>query len=285
MPPILMRMQNARTHINYLIEAKQSFQLSSSNYTTGIKSDAFPGKYVAQLQSNRAFAAFAKLKKAVKDKPVPDISNDDVRYFQHNFRKDIYIDTVFNIDIKSAYATVLFKDGLIDADTFAYLSKSSKQDRLSSVGMLASRKEVFEFKNGSPVSEEEIVSPLSGFFFYAVQKTFEIMDELRRICGMDYLYTWVDGIYFLPNDEVRRSCIDYLDSTGYKFSSDVLQEFEVKIKQDVILVTFKKENKLKIFNLPGITSEFRRLMMDSILLLNKTKKDEKDFRKVSRVKR
>lgn len=279
-----MRMQNARTHINYLIEAKQTFTLSSSNYTTGIKCDSFPGKYVANLQSNRAFACFAKVKKAVKDKPIPNISNDDVRYFQHNFRKDIYIDTVYNIDIKSAYATVLFKSGLIDEETFQYLAKSSKQDRLSSVGMLASRKEIFEFKNGSPISETEVVSELSGFFFYAVQKTFEIMDELRRICGMDYLFTWVDGIYFLPNDRVRKECSDYLDNICYRYSSDTLSEFEVKIKTDLIYLTFKKEGKLKIFNLPGITSEFRSLMMDSILLINKNKKNEKDFRKVSKRK-
>lgn len=279
-----MRMQNARAHINYLIEAQADFQLISSNYTTGIKCEAFPGKYVANFQSNRAFACFAKVKKAVKDKPIPDITNEDVRYFQHNFRKDIYIDTVYNIDIKSAYASVLFKDGIIDKDTYDYLSKSSKQDRLSSVGMLASRKEVFEFKNGSPISETEVVSDLSGFFFYAVQKTFEIMDELRRICGTDYLFTWVDGIYFLPNDRVLADCREYMDSIEYKYSCDILQEFEVKIKTDLIYLTFKKEGKLKIFNLPGITSEFRRLMMDSILLINKNKTNEKDFRKVSKLK-
>lgn len=277
MPPILMRMKNARTHINYLINSKQSFELSSSNYTTGIKCDdkALCAKYVATMQTNRTFACFAKLKKAVKKRPVPDVKPEDVRYFQHNFKSNIYIDTVYNIDLKSAYATILFNEGFIDKETYVYVCAGSKQERLASVGMLASRKEIFSFHNGVPISETEVVSENSGFFFYAAKRTFDIMDELKRICGQDYLYTWVDGIYFLPNVDTKEKCQEYLQSSGLKNSFDQLQEFEVRIKQNEIVVTFKKGAKLRRFSLPPIVSEFKRIIMDSILLINKNKNNEK----------
>lgn len=277
MPPILMRMNNAKAHIDFLTETRQTFELSSSNYTTGIKSDAWPGKYVQNLQSNRAFACFAKLKKAVKDRPVPDVKSEDVRYFQHNFKKDLYVERVTNIDIKSAYATILFNDGYIDEATYKYVCGATKQERLASVGMLASRKEVFQFVKGEPVDEEEVVSGKAGFFFYSAKRTFEIMDDLKRICGNSYLYTWVDGIYFLPNSGAERECRQYLEGIRFGHTVDYLSGFDVSIKQDLIVVRFRNgKGKSKLFNLPNAMSEFKRIMMDSILSINSKKGEKSD---------
>lgn len=273
-----MRMANARAHINYLIESKQDFVLTSSNYSTGIDNESWSEKYVANMQSVRTFAAFAKLKKAIKEKQVPNIDREDVIYYTHNFKDNVYIESVVNIDLKSAYATILYNDGYIGDDAFNYLMRCKKQERLSSVGMLASRKEIFTFEKGDPKGEpEEVVSPNSGFFFYAVKRTYEIMDELRRICGNDYLYTWVDGIYFLPDPTKLKMCQEYLRKLKFNFTTDILSQFEVRIKQDMVLVQFIKEGKRKIFNLPGIESEFKRILTDSILLFNdKNKNNEKD---------
>lgn len=269
MPPILMRMGNARTHINYLVDIAANFILTSSNYTTQIEMDDLRDKYVQTMQSNRTFACFAKLKKDTKDKPVPAIDNTMVNYFVHNFKKPIYIDNVLNIDLKSAYATILFNDGFITEDTFNYVSKSAKKERLASVGMLAARKKIFTFKTGCVVDESEIVSEKSGFFFYAVMRTSEIMAELQKIAAKDYLYTWVDGIYFLPNDNVKWRCINYLADHKFNYTCDELEQFEVEFKRDNILVTFKKEGKRKIFNLPLPMTEFKRLMIDAILQANR----------------
>lgn len=269
-----------------MIGSGQSFELSSSNYTTGIKCEdkALCAKYVATMQTNKTFASFAKLKKALKDKPVPDITNEDVRYFSHNFRQNIYIDEVYNIDLKSAYATILLRDGFIDEETYKYICSGTKQERLASVGMLASRKEIFTFKNGKAVSEEKKVSENSGFFFLAAQRTFDIMDELKRMCEQSYLFTWVDGIYFTPNDSAAKDCMRYVSSIGFKATFEKLTQFEVRIKQDKIIVTFVKDGKQKLFNLPPIDSEFKSIITENILRLKReasfkidTPKSVKDF--------
>lgn len=263
-------MGNARSHINYLIDIAANFVLTSSNYTTQIEMDEKKDKYVQTMQTNRTFACFAKLKSNLKDKPVPDVDNTMVNYFVHNFKKPIYIERVTNIDIKSAYATILYNDNLINEDTFQYICKSAKKERLASVGMLAARKKIFTFKTGSVVDEQETVSEKSGFFFYAVKRTSEIMADIQKICGKQYLYTWVDGIYYLPNSNIDFVASAYLRDNKFDFRIDRLEEFEVQFKHDCILVTFKKDGKRKIFNLPLPITEFKRIMIDSILQANRS---------------
>jgi len=261
------------------------FILTSSNYTTQVEHGDIKEKFVQTMQSNRTFACFAKLKSQIKDKPVPDIDKNSLIYFHHDFKSDIYIDTVYNIDLKSAYATILYNDKFIDKKTFEYIMSSTKQERLASVGMLASRKKVFQFKSGSPISEEEIVSEKSGFFFHAVKRTYDIMSDLKKVCGNDYLYTWVDGIYFLPNDEVKDWCVRHLEKYNFRCSFDVLTEFEVKVREDNTLVTFKKDGKRKVFNLPSPMSEFKRIMIDAVLSSNRKKSEDGIGKKYKQIKK
>lgn len=275
-----MRHGNAREHINYLIDIAANFILTSSNYTTGIEMDEMKDKYVRTMQTNRTFACFAKLKSQVKDKPVPEIDRDSLVYFQHNFKGNIYIDEVTNIDLKSAYATILFNDGFINKDTFEYILKSRKPERLASVGMLASRKKIFTFKGGAPIDEQEIISDKAGFFYYAVKRTSEIMADLKEVCRQNYLYTWVDGIYFHPNKKMQSGMIKHLADNNFHYSVDYLTEFEVSIKQENIVVTFKKDGKRKIFNLPLPTTEFKRIMMDAIIKCNHKQHEKITSRKI-----
>lgn len=277
MQTYLLRMGNARAYRNYLLDSGTPFQMTCSNYTIKVECEEEGKKFIATQQSKRTFAAFSKIKKDVKDKPVPDITSDELIYFEHDFRSPMYIERVINIDLKSAYATILFNDGFITKETFDYLKKASKDERLASVGMLASRKRIFNFDNGQPIGEvEEIVSKNAPFFFYAVKKTYAIMSELKRICGPSYYYTWVDGIYFEPgNSGVLSDCMEYLQSTDLLYSVDILTEFEVEIKKHKAVITFKKDGKNKIFQLPTLPTEFKRLTLDAILLSNKKlKKNE-----------
>lgn len=267
--PILNRMNNARKHIQFMIDSKQNFLLTSSNYTTSIETELEKIKYVANMQSMRAFACFSKIKKDVSDKKIPDTKKDDLIYFHHDFKSNLYIEKVCNIDLKAAYATILHNDGYITKDTYKYLLSSTKNDRLSSVGMLASRKEHFDFVEGSPTTHNEEIAETAPFFYYAVERTYDVMSNLKAIVGKSYLYQWVDGIYFLPDKNLKKKCINYLKTQNYKYSIDMLDSFEVSIKRDHVLVTFKKEGKRKLFNLPTPQTEFKRIIIDSILLMNK----------------
>lgn len=275
MPVTLMRNGNCQQLIDYLTSGKFNFEMTSSNYTTKLKSEIINRTFVATKQSKRTFAAFAKLKSDLKNLKVPNVPAESVRYFEHDFRKDSYFPEVVNIDLKSAYARIFYNDKMITEETFKYFNSCKKQERLASVGMLASRKKVFQFENGKPVSYVENISELSGFFFYCVKRTHEIMSELKRICGDKYLFTWVDGIYFLPDEKVLSECIQYLESVNFLFTKENLQDFTVKIFKNKAFLTFKKDGKLKRFNLPSASSEFRKVIMESIIEINKNKQNEK----------
>lgn len=275
----LLRKNNARAYLNYLKAIGVPFEMICSNYTVFFKADGIEKKFVSSLQSNRTFACFAKLKSQLKDKPVPEIDKEKLRYFIHDFRRDEYIENVVNIDLKSAYATILYMDGYINRETFDYISKGTKQERLVSVGMLASKKQHFNFDAGKITGPpDEIISPFSNFFYYAVKRTAEIMDVLKTICGNDYLFTWVDGIYFRPNEKVQKECEDYIKSLKYDYSTDVLRDFNIKILSKKIAVKFYKFDKkdqvwkLKPFDLPLLNSEFKRLIVEAILSKHKQPK-------------
>lgn len=221
-----------------------------------IKSELINDKFVSQMQGKQTFAAYAKIKSNVKGKPIPNISRDDLIYYQHNFKQSFFRRDVSNIDLNCAYATVLFNDDIITKETMAYLLRLPKQARLVSVGMLASRKKTFSYKQGVITDYDEYVSELSPFFYLAVKRTFEVMSELKKILANDYLFTWVDGIYFVPNTERQAACEAYLESIKFGYKSEALQNFQVDFLARKILLTFKKyspkkmEWEQKIFNLP-----------------------------------
>ncbi len=255
--------------MNYLKAIGVPFEMISSNYTVLFKSDFLEKKFVHSMQSNRAFACFAKLKSDLKKKPVPEIDMNEISYFVHDFRKDEYIGDVINIDLKSAYATVLYRDGFISAKTFEYICAGTKQERLTSVGMLASKKQHFTFDGGNITGVKEIISPYSNFFFYCVKRTAEIMSELKAIAGNSYLFCWVDGIYIRPDIRAMEQIEQYIESIQHRSSTDWLREFTVKVNPKFVNVDFSKIYKgewvNKPFNLPHANNEFKRLMVDAIL--------------------
>lgn len=265
-----MRGNNARAYMNYLRAIGIPFEMICSNYTVEfIVGEGLDKKFIASNQSKRTFAAFAKIKSDVKKKPVPDINKDNLTYFIHNFRSDIYIDSVINIDLKSAYATVLYNDGYIGRATYDYICAAPKQERLVSVGMLASKKQRFKFDAGRIIANDEIISETSNYFYYAVKRTGEIMEALRSIAQDNYLFTWVDGIYILPCKETVGKCESFIESIGFKYTTESLRDFEVKVGPKRVNVSFKKQSNgqwvNKPFALPHIDNGFKRLIIEAIL--------------------
>lgn len=264
----LMMNGTADSFLDMIIKQKNTFDLYLSNYTMKVVKGDVIFNFTKNEQSKRCFSAFTKLKSELSERVPPNIQATDVSYFVHDFKEPVYVEKVCNIDLKSAYATILMNDGYISKDLFKYLSKLPKKDRLSSVGMLASKKDIFEFKGGVTNSKTTARSEFSPFFFYAVKRTFEIMSELKKILGPDYLFTWVDGIYFLPNADKIYEVEAYLRSIKFPFSKDMLSEFDVRFTERSIMLTFKKDGKLKPFHLPHPEDGFKRAISERFQQVN-----------------
>lgn len=273
----LLRKGDARALVRFLLQTNVRFDLIRSNYTMEIKSELINDKFVSQMQGKSTFAAFAKIKSNVKDKKIPNVTRDELIYYQHNFKQSFFAYQVSNIDLTCAYATVLYNEKIITSDTLAYLLRLPKQARLVSVGMLASRKKTFSYKEGVIIDYEERISDYSPFFYLAVKRTFEIMSELKKICGDKYLFTWVDGIYFQPCEATQKKCEDYLYSISFGFKFEMLQKFTVKFLPKKILLTFKKYSEkkgweTKMFNLPHKETLSEKVALD--IVKHKTQKNE-----------
>ena len=256
--PELMRSNNELSLIKYYAGLNLPFNLTCSNYTAEVKTNNKKGKYVKQFQSPKTFAAFAKIKSDVKDKPLPEIDREQLTYFRHNFRKNGFFPVAYNVDLKSAYATVLHNDGYVSAKTFAYMKRLKKPERLACVGMLAAKKMSTDFINGEPVNNVSTESPTANFFYHAVLKTDTIMQELKSIIGRSYMFTWVDGIYFSDRTKIK-PCAEYLSNIKMFYSEEKLENFRVTVLADKVQVVFKKDEKIKGFNLPHMPTEFQTL--------------------------
>ena len=263
----LSRKKNANKLLSYLLDYKKNFLLETSNYTTTIITEDKVKKFVVKKQSARTFAAYSKIQMDVKDKEPPKIKASELIYFQHDFSKDAFIPDVMNIDLKSAYSTILYRDGYISEETFLYLGKCNKYERLASVGMLASNKKTFRFEKGIVKDmPTETRNEKAGIFFYCVRKTFEIMSNLKMICGQKYLFTWVDGIYFIPDEKIYWECIEVLENAAFDFSIERLANFKVQILQGTCKVTFQKENskgeiKNKLFHFSHNPNEYQKSVL------------------------
>jgi len=118
--------KNVKLFVDLLKAQKAPFKMQLSNYTTKIESEPFNVMFAKTMQSNRVFAAAAYLKSDLNKKQIPDIDMKKNCYYSTSFNgDDFYSDVAFNIDIKHAYASILYKDGLISKKTFTYLSRQA----------------------------------------------------------------------------------------------------------------------------------------------------------------
>jgi len=257
----ILKQESVNAYIDLHKKMKLPFTLTLSTYTARITSNYCDLHFMKSEQPNRVFCAFNMIKADVKKRPVSKIAVSKLKYYSQNFIYDeFFADKIFNIDIKSAYATILKNDGYISEKTFEFISRLPKQERLACVGMLAGKKNVFYMdENGNPLKDETIISPTADYFFYCVKRTSQIMNDARKHLGNAFLFSWVDGIYFLENEKagINEGGIfqDYFKQQGFNTSFDVLENFEVNRKREYYRVKYDKEGKSKMLNIPSKENE------------------------------
>lgn len=201
--------------------------------------------------------AYNMIKKEATQLPIAPIDKSQLQYFASNiFNADFYADVIFNIDIKAAYATVLLNDGFISSNTYNYIMRLPKMDRLAAVGMLAGKKAIFSIdESGKIISHTETVSPTADYFFYCVKKTFDIMSEAEKVIGNDaFLFSWVDGIYFLDDEksalQTGARVKDFFAKNNFAVSYERLENFSITNKRDFYECSYLKDGKQKLMNVP-----------------------------------
>jgi len=253
----MLNPEAVNAYVNLHKELKMPFTMAISNYTTRIKSNYIDIHFMRNEQSNRVFAAYSKVKSQVLKKPLPEVNKKKLQYYSHSFKEEsFYMPVIYNCDLKSAYANVLFNDGYIDKETFKYLTSLPKMQRLAAVGMLAGKKNIFEIdENGDIESQREEIAPTSDYFFHCVKRISETINEASQYLGEAFLFSWVDGIYFFQEYEkgaetAGKIINDFFQEKGFQSSFDILKDFKVTAKENYFLCSYKKDEEGKIMRVP-----------------------------------
>lgn len=250
--------EKAKNAIEFLKTSRQPFQVIMTNYTINIKG-AINYKFMKQERSFKFFAMYNKLKKEVTDYLLKNELQTckNIYYYDIAPKPDFKADKVFNVDLTAAYIHVLKNEKIISPELFEELNNLEKQDRLSIVGMLASKKSVYSFNDQGEIINFEIIEnkALRNVFFHCVNITFLIMQQIKHLIGESYIYSWVDGVYF-TNEMDNFLIEDYLISINYPFKTEMLENFIYKNEKEHVSIIFDKGIKTKTFNIPTKKNKF-----------------------------
>lgn len=279
----LLNKDSLNSEIIFLKNMERDFVLSLSNYTATIECDieAFNKSYVHKEMDNVVFMAYTKVLNDLLDwsaNEQPDTDRDDVEYYNvSKYVKDGYYPEVYNIDLKSAYATILHKEYFIQTETFEFINSLKKPHRLACLGMLAARQTKYIFQKGVLVYARPKSRSTESYFYYCAKETQKYMDYWALFLGKNFIFSWVDGIYFLGQNNIEYIMQD-VNNFGLKSSVQKLTEFRIKKDKKKINISFydeKAQEKIKngevaekkIFNIPLPASDFKKHILKNLELL------------------
>lgn len=259
---VLFNENNYQHFVSLIQQSKLPYTIIRSNYTLEINSSFLNIYFMQEEMSKKAMICGQMIKKdlSICGIEMPEIERDQLKYFDFNYEKIIHSHDgyFFNIDIKSAYATALKQ--LISPKTFSYLCSLPKKDRLAAVGMLASRKDLFFYDPaGVCVNHEKQVKETADWFYYCVLEIQKLMDDIIALIGTDFLFYWVDGIFFRTLDN-RDKIEAYLKEKGYENSFDQCFNFKYYENGNTKHISYKKFNEngnhdFKILHLPKLNKD------------------------------
>jgi hypothetical protein len=235
---------------------KKPFKIVVSNYSYKIQSDLINFNSIHEQKTLRFFAASSKVKKDCLLKPLPVINKKDIKYFQFDIKEELSYEKIYGIDLKNAYASILLNSGYITKETFNYLSTLPKLERLGSLGMLAGKKKEIIFdENGNYKSSDIKIKETENYFFFAVSMVGKIMDACKELIGDDFLFIWVDCIYFKSEESIniiseflKDNFLNFHEKRYEKFTTKKVSEKAIKIVMSEISEEGKR--KLKMFHAP-----------------------------------
>ena len=237
--------------VNRLKNQKRKFTIRHGTYTDTL---VFGDQKIAFSHarfSNRVFAAANMIRRDVEASALGQaIIRGDYEKSNFNHRENlqpVYARRALNIDITSAYARCLFANGLITPDTYNYMLKLRKHERLPAAGMLARGFTLYHYEGGRCVKVEPYRAPTAQVFYYLIAEINNIMMALEWELGSYFYFYWVDGIFFrydTPKNLVTR-CENIIAERGYEFKYESVTNFRLTKNEDLYTIRMTKNGEPK----------------------------------------
>jgi hypothetical protein len=226
-------------------ESGGTFDMKITNYTISAKIEDQAYLFTDTPMSKSAFIFYKMMLKDLGGEIRPEAKN--INYYDFTgIQKGDKIENCYCVDMNSAYLMALKNEKLISNKTFATIhsrtqkNKKLKMDRLKSVGMFASSPTIINFEQDEAVKIENIKNPMAWVFYFACQKTTEI---IKSQIDENFLFYWVDGIFVRGNEKKIKKEIEKM---GFPCKIEKINNLRVGEKS----ILFNKDGKEKIIFLP-----------------------------------
>lgn len=199
---------------------------------------------------------------------------------------------VCEVDIDQAYWETAFQLGMISEKIYASGSKGniSKKARLTALGSLARKTYKYKFK-GKQILETSVESEplLENLWFTICKRVSDVMHEVIKELGKDFIFYWVDGIYFNNTPENVSKAMNVFLKWGYnsKFKRINHIQFHTKgftvndygtIKREFSYPKYNQKGKkidyAENFKLANLANEMVNKGLDLVEEVKKEFKDE-----------
>jgi hypothetical protein len=253
-------------------DMKLDFCIKNSSYSTIIETETNQVRFITNNYSNAVFMAAQKIKSDVTKsdlgKSIMAGHYSTSNYDSANGQPDGKWDKIINIDITSAYATCLLNSKLISKETYLFLQKIPKTERLPAMGMLARNQLIINFEKGEPISNERFTADTAQIFFYIISEINKMMQTVMQMAGDHFLFYWVDGVFLKQDIPVK--LLDQIENVflhkNYDVKYESVKDLEWKREEDSVVITMIKngENKRYAFKDRNYSKNFDALMQQFI---------------------
>jgi len=236
-------------------EAGLDFTVKHSNYNTQIIGGESTLKFIQTEHSIRVFVAYNKIVKDLKqsDRTVEILQGEwsTENFDSKNGLKPCSYKTVLNLDITSAYPYCLWINKLISEDTFNYLMKLPKNERLPAIGMIAKKSVWIEYKKGKATDWDLKQGEYGNIFFFIIQQITDLMAWAAEIAGDDFLFYWVDGIFLKPSISKKKlqEITGIFAEQGYYYKYENVKNFSVVRDNDKLFINMIKNGEEKPYTM------------------------------------
>jgi hypothetical protein len=239
---------------DYLYRLRIPFTMTISGSVNELQSDPWNCKSIDKsfLPDNMNF--IRKVKKHIVSNYVAmkfidkDYKNSNIHYIDvnPNIKEGDVFEDICCLDINGAYWQTALLMGVISKEIYEEGIKKDKITRLASLGSLAKRKEVYKFDGNSFTHFETVRSyETENIWFAMCKRISDIMQALVKDLGGDFLFYWVDGIYFKRSDENIKKVKEYLESCSYNCKDE--KASQVEFFKDHFTVNIGVHESLKTF--------------------------------------
>lgn len=250
----------------------------------GVKFDVFNGTYTTKIVKpwgnlvlssvnfpNKVFVAHSMVR---RDCLETDLGQEIIakKHTKFNYAnnptiEEMNCDTLYNIDIKGAYASCLFNNGLVRQKTYQYLMGLPKTARLPCVGMLARSYVHYAYDKGELIDVKPFRAETAELFFYLIAEIDIVMREIKWILGRYFVMYWVDGVFFSKDTPAPlvREVESYLMSLGYNYRYERIDDFMYRNVDGNVRAMFMKNGEFKDmkFRCSGMAEkEIKRALWD-----------------------